>query len=116
MVRRAAWVVVTAITLMGGAGGSLAQPIDYYAPPYPASAYLPPPAYVYPPPIGYERRGYFAPPIAYGYGPPLAGGYEPGVVIELPPPRPRSCGRYRYWNGDYCADARYERPYLGPKY
>jgi hypothetical protein len=27
-----------------------------------------------------------------------------------------SDSQYRYWNGEYCADARYERPYLGPKW
>ena len=66
----------------------------------------------------------------YGYGPyaapppvvvpavpavPVA----PPVVVEEPvvvlPPRPASCGEYRYWNGQYCVDARYNRPYLGPR-
>jgi hypothetical protein len=37
------------------------------------------------------------------------------AVVVAPPPRPASCGEYRYWNGQYCADARYNRPYLGPK-
>jgi hypothetical protein len=37
------------------------------------------------------------------------------VVIVLPPPRPLSCGEYRYWNGERCVDARYHTPYLGPK-
>jgi hypothetical protein len=36
-------------------------------------------------------------------------------VIVVPPPRPASCGEYRYWNGQYCVDARYNRPYLGPR-
>jgi hypothetical protein len=39
----------------------------------------------------------------------------PAAVIVLPPPRPRSCGQYRYWNGDRCVDARYNDPYLGPR-
>src|SRR5262245_7408811 len=44
----------------------------------------------------------------------------PPVVVEQPvivvrPPRPESCGVYRYWNGQYCVDARYNRPYLGPR-
>jgi hypothetical protein len=39
----------------------------------------------------------------------------PPAVIVLPPPRPLSCGQYRYWNGDRCVDARYHDPYLGPR-
>jgi hypothetical protein len=35
-------------------------------------------------------------------------------VIVVPPPRPASCGEYRYY-GQYCVDARYNRPYLGPR-
>jgi hypothetical protein len=37
------------------------------------------------------------------------------TVVVLPPPRPLSCGRYRYWNGRACVDARYNDPYLGPR-
>lgn len=37
------------------------------------------------------------------------------AVIVLPPPRPASCGQYRYWNGVRCVDARYNEPYLGPR-
>jgi hypothetical protein len=37
------------------------------------------------------------------------------AVVVLPPPRPLSCGQYRYWNGDACVDARYTDPYLGAK-
>jgi hypothetical protein len=37
------------------------------------------------------------------------------AVIVLPPPRPASCGQYRYWNGERCVDARYNDPYLGPR-
>jgi hypothetical protein len=42
---------------------------------------------------------------------------EPGgpAVIVVPPPRPASCGEYRYWNGVACVDARYNDPYLGPR-
>ena len=39
----------------------------------------------------------------------------PPAVILLPPPRPASCGQYRYWNGERCVDARYNDPYLGPR-
>jgi hypothetical protein len=37
------------------------------------------------------------------------------VVVVVPPPRPISCGQYRYWNGMACVDARYSDPYLGPR-
>ena len=39
----------------------------------------------------------------------------PPVVHVVPPPRPTSCGQYHYWNGQNCVDARYNRPYLGPR-
>ena len=70
---------------------------DYYPPAY----YPPPPVRVYrvPPP----------PPVVV-YEPPVYGWYY------APPPRPSSCGRYRYWNGDRCTDARYNPPYVGPRW
>jgi|GEM_PF-543599 len=40
---------------------------------------------------------------------------EAPAVIVGPPPRPLSCGEYRYWNGAACVDARYNDPYLGPR-
>jgi hypothetical protein len=40
---------------------------------------------------------------------------EAPAVIVLPPPRPLSCGQFRYWNGTACVDARYNDPYLGPR-
>ena len=51
------------------------------------------------------------PPVVPVVPPAVAG--EP--VIVVPPPRPTSCGEYRYWNGQNCVDARYNRPYLGPR-
>ncbi len=36
-------------------------------------------------------------------------------IVIIAPRRPRSCGKYRYWNGFACVDARYNDPYLGPK-
>ena len=76
--------------------------------------------------VGYWRRYYQQ----YRYGP---GPYAvppvvvpapvvvPPAVVETPvvppppPPRPASCGEYRYWNGEYCVDARYNRTYVGPR-
>jgi hypothetical protein len=68
----------------------------------------------------YRRYGYgpyaAPPPVVVTPAVPVA----PPVVVEepvvvLPPPRPASCGEYRYWNGQYCVDARYNTPYLGPR-
>lgn len=53
------------------------------------------------------------PPQARGYPQPPDG----DVVPEwLPPPRPANCGEYKYWNGTYCADAREQPPYVGPRW
>jgi hypothetical protein len=38
-----------------------------------------------------------------------------GDVVVLPPPRPSSCGEFHFWNGTACVDARYNKPYLGPR-
>ena len=78
----------------------------YYHGPYPRRVY--PPSIYDAPPRYYERRVFphYAPRV-YDYR-------APEYIDE--PARPTSCGQYRYWNGEYCADARYERPYLGPKW
>ena len=80
-------------------------PTHYSGPP----TYFPPPAYYGPPAAPYYPRP------QYGYAPPPAVHY-PSAPYAVEPIRPRSCGKYRYWNGEYCADARYERPYVGPKW
>lgn len=80
-------------------------------------------------PYWYERDGgyptdYILPPMpsmrVYRYNPrppPPPVRYEPPVYGWLaPPPPPASCGQYRYWNGEYCADARREPPYIGPRW
>lgn len=79
----------------------------YYYPPHPRRRTYPPSIY-YAPPRYYEPRAlpYYSRRV-YDYTP-------PAYVWE--PDRPSSCGQYRYWNGEYCADARYERPYVGPKW
>jgi hypothetical protein len=68
---------------------------DYY---YPPEYYLPPPPMV---------RVVPPPPVAV---------YEPPVYGWLAPLRPSNCGKYRYWNGERCADARYDPPYIGPRW
>jgi hypothetical protein len=68
---------------------------DYY---YPPEAYLPPP-----------------PPVEVVPPPPVAG-YQPPVYGWIAPLRPASCGKYRYWNGERCADARDDPPYIGPRW
>jgi hypothetical protein len=67
------------------------------------------------------RYYYSAPATGYAdprinqYAPPSALWYVPPPVV-LVPMRPASCGRYRYWNGERCADARFEPPYVGPRW
>ena len=109
------WAIVASIAL-GTSGQAGAQTLGYYGPP--DRFYVAPPAYYLPPPFAFAPPWYFAPPPSQyypraAYVPPHMG-YDP--LLEASPPRPRSCGRYRYWNGEYCADARYERPYVGPKW
>ncbi len=74
-----------------------------------------PPEY-YPPPEAYEaatagaRLSCAAAAAAAEYEPPVYG------WAFAPPPAPSSCGAYRYWNGERCADARDEPPYIGPRW
>jgi hypothetical protein len=68
-----------------------------------------PPSYYAPRVYGYVQR--------YGYGPPPPAVYPPLYFYDWgPPPRPTSCGKYRYWNGEFCADARFRPPYVGPRW
>ena len=87
----------------------------FFQPYYPSAHYYStPPTYdavtnydAFPPPLLY------APPV-YGYVAPPPVSYPPpvyGWVLV----RPISCGKYRYWNGKYCADARNALPYVGPR-
>jgi len=105
--------VLIAVAL-GTASGGVAAPV-------PGSAWGKAPSAVQP--VGYWDRQYrhYAP---YATPPvvvvPQPAQVVPPVVVEqsvivVPPPRPASCGEYRYWNGQYCVDARYNRPYLGPR-
>jgi hypothetical protein len=118
-------LIIASVALALGTAELCAQPLGYYDEPYPYPRYapLPPAAFYPPPPSAYAPPQYFPPPPAvyyprplYEYGPPPAREYGPPSYAELPPPRPTSCGKYRYWNGEYCADARFERPYVGPRW
>ncbi|WP_439544253.1 hypothetical protein [Hyphomicrobium sp.] len=40
-------------------------------------------------------------------GPVVVGPRVYGYTYEL---RPEDCGTFKYWNGEYCADARFEPP------
>ncbi|MCC7250428.1 hypothetical protein [Hyphomicrobium sp.] len=64
------------------------------------------------------RDDFYYPPEYYLPPPPPVVVYEPPVYgwLALPPPPPSSCGKYRYWNGERCADARYDPPYIGPRW
>jgi hypothetical protein len=59
----------------------------------------------------------FAPaPRAYGYAQPPARYVDAPDYELLPPPPPANCGEYHCWNGEYCADARYNPPYVSPRW
>lgn len=75
---------------------SLVQPAQIFRRRYPPG-YVPPQVYVPPPAVV-----------------PGAVVVQPEVII-VPPPRPASCGEFRFWNGVACVDARYNKPYLGPR-
>jgi hypothetical protein len=73
-----------------------------------------PPSYYAPRVYGYVQRYGDGPPIER-YAPPAS--YPPPYFDDWgPPPRPASCGKYRYWNGEFCADARFNPPYVGPRW
>ncbi len=76
----------------------------------------------------YYGRDYYPPVQRYVVVP-----ARPVVVVPAPAPpivvrpyaapvfgwvvtRPQSCGRYRYWDGDGCRDARWHAPYVGPRW
>jgi len=124
--------------LLAWSSNLAAQPLDGYYPPYPGVLpyppryslappnYAPPPRYIPPPnyaiaPDYPARASRDTPYVRYddararGYAPAPIAEYAPPVAVLIPL-RPRSCGKFRYWNGEYCADARYERPYLGPRW
>lgn len=52
---------------------------------------------------------------SYRYPPPPVLSYAPPPIL-LVPVRPASCGQYRYWDGERCADARFDPPYVGPRW
>lgn len=65
----------------------------------------------------YRRNPYAVPPVAPVVPPVVA--VVPPVVVQEPvivvPMRPASCGEFHFWNGVACVDARYNKPYLGPR-
>ncbi len=90
----------------------------YQLAPPPVYPVAPPPVYPVAPPPAYR----VAPP-AYAVAPTVVYPSAPVVVDQYAPPvygwviiRPRSCGEFRYWNGERCVDARYNPPHLGPKW
>ncbi|MBA2125195.1 hypothetical protein DLM45_03015 [Hyphomicrobium methylovorum] len=41
---------------------------------------------------------------------------DESLFLEVVPLPPANCGEFRYWNGEYCADARVQPPYVGPRW
>ena len=72
----------------------------------------------------YRRNGYYpgaapvivgAPPVVVEGAPVVVEGAPVIVEVPLAPPRPLSCGEFRFWNGEACIDARYNKVNVGPK-
>ena len=112
------------VTVLVAVAASLEAPNGATAAPAPEAARLVAP-HGSVQPVGWRRNygygPYAAPPVVVvpQAAPPVVVQQQPVVVeqpvVVVPPPRPASCGEYRYWNGQYCVDARYNRPYLGPR-
>lgn len=80
-----------AVAAFAGCGAASAQRVGvevYAGAPYYSDDYY-----------AYERA-----PRVYGY---TREAVEPDVAVRL---RPASCGEFRYWNGERCADARVNPP------
>jgi len=58
----------------------------------------------------YWRSEYYSPRWHHHY----SDWYDDDYVWSAPA-RPRSCGKYYYWDGTCCVDARWHPPYVGPK-
>lgn len=111
---------LAAIGIVGGSGALAADLLldDGYDAPYEPEITINPPPVV-PPIAAYQ----LAPPPVYPVAPTVVYPSAPVVVDQYAPPvygwviiRPRSCGEFRYWNGERCVDARYDPPHLGPKW
>ena len=66
----------------------------------------------------YRRNGYVpgAAPVIVTAPPVVVEGTPVIIeVVPLAPPRPLSCGEFRFWNGEACVDARYNKVNVGPK-
>ncbi len=63
----------------------------------------------------YWRRNGYPPDAAPGLAPDseIVVGEDGPILVPL---RPASCGQYRYWNGEFCADARSRPPYIFPRW
>jgi hypothetical protein len=97
--------MTAAMTAVAGllAAGSVASAQTVEIQTYTGPAYTGPPA-------TYEYSAGPGPGVVYG---PRVYGYtqnvEPEYVERVRPRRAGRCGTYRYWDGDRCVDARYER-------
>jgi hypothetical protein len=72
----------------------------------------------------YRRNGYYpgaapvivgAPPVVVTAPPVVVEGAPVIVEVPLAPLRPLSCGEFRFWNGEACIDARYNKVNVGPR-
>jgi len=91
---RSAWIALAAC--VAAAGGASAQEADVDTIDDYDDSYVEAPAYTDPPlveEVGPEEDGIVVGPRVYGW------------TFQ-----PVNCGTFKYWNGEYCADARYDPP------
>jgi hypothetical protein len=85
----------------GNVAGGMIQKVDYWHRYYRQHGYAPGTVVVIPAPVPA----------------PVPDASPPAVEVApiLVPVRPLSCGEYHYWDGVQCVDARFNKPYLGPR-
>lgn len=97
---RTAFLTLAFATLLGSSALAQGVIVDEDA----GVAVVPPPAG---PPVALEDED--GPVIVEEYAGPPPVRYEPPVYGWVAV-RPDNCGTFRYWNGERCADARYNPP------
>ena len=97
-----AFVAAAMLALAAGASNASAQSVRIYV--GPGMAYDDDYAGYYQRPYRYERPYRYGPRV-YGYS-----SDNDDIIVRMSPRRRAGCGTYHYWDGDRCADARFDPP------